>query len=238
MGEPGLEARSENQQSLAHMSSLVLSAVQAKPVTSCAEIADDILRVLSPRNPDAKGNQRTITRRVYDVLNVFAAAGLVSKTDAEVRFQPGAAPSRRVEINEQVRAAKSRIAVMEAALAERAQILIYYRLLIERNHGRPPPVPAFAMPVMFVGFRDIDQGQVKRVLDGSRLEIAARSAPIFFSPLTVFEKMRFGVDTRVRMLRRTPEIAALEPLLFPDASQPREARKTEEKEIFQIQLPR
>jgi hypothetical protein len=237
MGEPDSEIPSEKLQSLFHMSSLVLSTVQTNRVTSCAKIADEIVNLLSQTNPEAKNNQRTITRRVYDVLNVFAAAGLISKTDTEVRFQPGAGPAKRIEIIEQMRVIKSRIALKEAGLIERAQLHVCFGLLIERNHGRQLPVPAFALPLLFVGFVDIGQGEVIRVLNGSKLEISARSAPKFFSPMEVFERMNFGTENRIRMLRKTPAIAPLESLVFPDAMEIQEDGTGEKKELFQIEIP-
>jgi hypothetical protein len=117
-------------------------------------------------------------------------------------------------MSEAARPVKSRLAIKEASLVERAQLLICNKLLIDRNRRRMRPPSAVQLPAIFVAFKDVGNGEIKRALDGGKLEIVANSAPLFFSPMNVFQLLRFGIEGQLDCLRGMPQLAGLETKLF------------------------
>jgi hypothetical protein len=102
----------------------------------------------------------------------------------------------RVRRSESVRSGKARAAGKEAILVEKTELMLNYRLLIERNRRRSRPLAAVPLPSMFLAFDDVGSGEVKRSLDGAKLEIVAPRPPTYFSPMEVFRPIGFGAEGR------------------------------------------
>lgn len=199
---------------LANMSSKVLQILKENGSTTFTAVADLIVEDVQS-STDTTNNQRTTRRRVYDVLNVFHAAGLITKDSKTITFNPydhttifkgGSNDSSQIE---------ARINTKQKALLDKIKLLIYYKLLIERNKKRQRPTNAIQLQALFVGFDDVGNGQAKRSLDGRQLEIVANSPPQFFSPMMIFERMTFSPESQLGILQNMPNFSAYEPLLFP-----------------------
>jgi hypothetical protein len=206
-------ARSSKPLCLRNVASLVLSIVEKAKTTTFSGVADQILAAIGPAEAGSASEQRTLRRRVYDVLNVFCAVGLVTKDSQGITFQRTCV-SCRVSSSDGAQQVKSRLAVKEGLLVEKANMLLSHRLLIERNQKRRRPPTAVQLPLIFVAFKDAERGEIKRALDGGKLEIVAESPPMFFSPMNLFQTMPFTVESQIACVRALPELAALESLLF------------------------
>jgi hypothetical protein len=192
---------------------MVLCVLEKAKTTTFSKVADQVVAALGQHEVGSASEQQTLRRRVYDVLNVFCAAGLVTKDSKAITLRPiSAPPSMPSEATQPVR---SRLAIKEATLIERAQLLIYNKLLIDRNRRRMRPPFAVQLPAIFVAFKDVGNGEIKRALDGGKLEIVANSAPLFFSPMNVFQLLQFGIQGQLECLRTMPKLAGLEAKLFP-----------------------
>jgi hypothetical protein len=196
------------------LSSLVLSILRETETIPFEDVADRLLSQIpgGPEPPD----HRTLRRRVYDVLNVFCATGIVAKDNKILRYQPRGCVLAPLDPQNPVQQAKERLLVKEAVLAEKGRLMILYKLLIRENCQRKRPSTAVQLPSLFAGFRDVGNGEVKRSLDCSRLEVVATSPPKFFSPMNVLGELRFAIDSQIACLREMPEMEGLEPLLFPN----------------------
>jgi hypothetical protein len=123
------------------------------------------------------------------------------------------------------------LAVKEGVLVEKANMLLSHRLLIDRNRRQRRSPTAVQLPSIFVAFKNAGKGEIKRALDGGKLEIVAESPPMFFSPMNVFQTMRFGVESQIACVRAVPELAVLESLLFPRGPlAPGQVQKSEGKQ--------
>ena len=76
----------------------------------------------------------------------------------------------------------------EAYLIDKIKILMYYKLLIERNKKINRPNTAVQFPAIFVGFKDASNGEIKKSLDGKEVQIIIRSIPNG----NFFEELLFG----------------------------------------------
>jgi hypothetical protein len=227
----------DEKHSLTVMSATVLSVLRAKQSASFADLAADVVQIFGRNNPDEEINERTITRRVYDVLNVFVAAGVVKKEGNLIRIPTEQRMAPGAQDGDEIRAVKARLALKEAALLEKARLLLYYRLIIQRNQSQARPLAAFELPVICVALRDTKNGHARRTLNGSRLEIVTKADPMFFSPMELFDQLKFSVESQMALARATPEIAALEPRLFPNGAAGAKPQHITRVEEFRIPLP-
>jgi hypothetical protein len=207
------------------MAATIHSILQTSESTSFSDVADRVIRRLDEEEIGAVGEQRTLRRRVYDVLNVFCATGLVVKDSKTIRYLPMVSGGRSSEIAQQIR---ERLVFKEKILLEKTKLFLGHQLLIQRNRDRERLGTATQLPAIFVAFGDLGDGHVQRALDGKRLEIIAHSAPRFFSPMDLFDKFRFPMEEQVKLLRENPRLREIEALIFPGGERKREP-KSEEK---------
>ncbi|OHS94122.1 hypothetical protein TRFO_11411 [Tritrichomonas foetus] len=203
---------------LARVASLVYSTLEKKQQTTFVEVADSILMEISPDQVDQSGDQRTMRRRVYDVLNVLCAAGIITKDQKIISFNPYMINSLSPSSND-LREMKDRITQKERILVERATLLLFYKLLINRNSTTQRPPTTIQLPAMFVGFGNAGNGEVKRSLDGTRLEVVAQSPPLYFSPVDLYNTLGFREEQQIACIRSIPILRPLENLLFPGRDQ-------------------
>ena len=208
--------RAANPLSLANMGHAVFSILEQRQTTSFNEVADLIVGSIGPTlGLNSASEQRTVQRRVYDVLNVFLAAGFIAKDNKTIRFVPSAVHRHTPETAELVRA---RTKLKLASLVDKLRLLIFHKLLIERNARRARALDAVQLPCIFVGFTDVGNGVITKTLTGLQLQIAAQSPPLFFSPMNVFEGIGFDVAEQKRCLQEMdiPErlLESLQSLMF------------------------
>ena len=198
---------------LIKMASMILSIVRAKETTTFSEVADDIINSLGVEVADAN-NERTLRRRVYDVLNVFVAAGFIAKDNKKIMYtHPPELETCVIPTPDMF----DKVQAKKTALADKVKMFILWRLLIERNKGREKP--SGAVPIdktLFVGFRNYDQGKYRRLFDGRQLEIKAESPPLFFSPMNVVEALAFPREEQCRLLCAHEELRPLAKTLYPE----------------------
>jgi hypothetical protein len=204
--------RSSRPLCLGRMAFNILSILEESNSTSFAEVADRIIATIGAEEVGTQSEQRTLRRRVYDVLNVFCATGLIVKDNKFIQYRPILGTGKQSDVGHQIQA---RVLLKEATLAEKTKVFLGYKLLIARRREQARPPNAIQLPSIFVAFVDIGNGHVQRAFDGSRLEIIAHSPPRFFSPMGLFEKMGFPPDEQIACLRKMPALAGLEQIVFP-----------------------
>ena len=226
--------RSAKPLSLTNMATSVFSILEQRESTSFSEVADLIVDSIGQNADfDSSNEQRTLRRRVYDVLNVFFAAGFVVKENKTIKFVQSA-KRRNTEVLVQ---ARERLQLKKKVLADKLRLLIFHKLVIARNAQRARPLDAVQLPCIFVGFTDIGNGEITKTLNGLQLQIVAESPPLFFSPMNVFETLGFSIEEQSRCLKDLDVDsgrAVLETLLFsksPDMAY-------QEKDQMEIEEPK
>ncbi|KAK8893231.1 hypothetical protein M9Y10_021648 [Tritrichomonas musculus] len=217
-GEVKTNSRSSKPMCLSRVASLVYSILEQKKKTTFAEVADSIVNLVTDQNTDVANDQRTMRRRVYDVLNVLCAAHFISKEQKIITYNPevNIANANIDNGSSNLREAEERLEQKERTLMQRVTLLLFFKLLFNRNKQMIRPPNTVQLPAIFVGFSDLGNGQIHRSLDGKRLEIVAQSTPQFFSHNDLYRTLRFPIEQQINCLRQMPQIQSIENLLFPN----------------------
>jgi hypothetical protein len=199
--------------SLNHLAASVLQFIESRQFTTFQEVADRVGIEVSPHGQEAI-SERTARRRVYDVLNVFLASGLVVREGKSIRYQrlEDTDPLGAVSADESVPPALQEKA---RTLHEKVRTLVGYETLIRRNAGRDRPPSTIQLPAIIVGFSSSILGGCRSALDGKSLEIHASENPLFYSPMNVFQRIGFTNADHRETLRQFPALASLDSALFP-----------------------
>ena len=206
-------SRSSKPLCLSNLAAPILDIIKTKEITTFAEVADIIINDICKNKPE-ENKDRTLRRRVYDVLNVFCAAGFIEKNNKSIKFCY--VPSPANQINSLNNEPEYRIREKEKILFSKIKQLIYHSLLLEKNQSRNRPHNAIKLPCIFVGFRDISSGTVNRSLDGKQLSIISSSAPFFFSPIDVFKKMNFSLIDQKKHIKYYPILNIIQDEIIKD----------------------
>ena len=221
-GEPkSANSRASKPMCLSRVAALVFSSLKEKQQTTFSDVADSIVNQTSNLNIESSNDQRTMRRRVYDVLNVLCAAGFVTKDQRIIKFHPDIFNSTPSSSSIELKSAQKRVEKKNEQLVEKVWQILFYKLLFERNKKLQNSnainlTKTIHLPALFVGFDDLGNGGENRSLDGTKLEIFAKSKPHFFSPMDIFRLMNFSKQEELNCLRNTPGICQLENLIFPN----------------------
>lgn len=220
--KPSKGSRGENPLCLNRLAVSVMQFIQTKQVTTFHEVADMIVAKVAQTQNEPNG-EKTTRRRVYDVLNVFLASGLITKESKSIRYQPLGNISQETDLPPDMKELIQACEEKQAKLVQRIQLLLAYKSLMARNEKAMRPANAIPMPVIIVGFNSNIAGGSKAALNGRTLEMYASENPIFYSPMDVFSQLNFPVDLQKQLLREIPGLAASESYVFPNNGDTSEA---------------
>jgi hypothetical protein len=193
----------------------ILTVLKSRPSSSFQDVADAIIADLGGEPLDSRG-ERTVRRRVYDVLNVFVAVGYAER-DGKTIICSRSPDLQSAPSGDSIR---QKIELRQTELADKVRMLIAWRLLIERNRLRERP--SCAVPILqtlFVGFARCQGGGYDQGLDGRSVAIHAESLPVFFTPMEVIAKMGFPIEEQVGVMTQYPELQPIVPRLFPEGGE-------------------
>lgn len=129
---------------LRHFSMMVCKKVEEKGTTRYNEVADELVQhVIAERraqDPDAKGDEKNIRRRVYDALNVLMAMDIIQKDGKTISWR-GVPSSTSAALDMLTREREHQQAQVEAKrerLRESLLQLACFRNLLAYNQERPP----------------------------------------------------------------------------------------------------
>jgi hypothetical protein len=196
------------------MSSTILTIMKTQPLSTFQEVADEVVREVGSEIGDSE-NERTLRRRVYDVLNVFVAAGLVEKDGKTVRYRGSAVCE---SCGSSVNSLRQKVHNLEIDLQSKVRVLIGWELMVFRNRVSCES-PSLKVPVketFFFGFRESSVEYYDQALDGRKITIHCHSSPGLFSPLEVIDKVGFNEEDRFRILEQHEELRSLLPVVFPN----------------------
>jgi hypothetical protein len=193
-----------------------MKVIQSNPVTTFQDAADVVVEEMRAEH-SGHGDDKNTRRRVYDVLNVFLASGLIIRDGRSIRFRGLGTPPPIEEIPESERAFARTCELKQARLVGQIKLLLGYRALIARNASQPRPASAVPLPTIIVGFNSNIEGDSNMSLDHKTLQIHASANPLFYSPMDVFQNVNLSTEVQRDELRQIPALAAMESFVFGDA---------------------
>ena len=197
--------------SLTKLSSKIFSIMKTQQKTTFAEVADIILN----ENKDQVIEERTLRRRVYDILNVLCAANMITKDDKKIYFHSPDMLGKSMAYTDTYKQAQDRVTMKQNDLMEKVRQLLFFKLLINRNKNFQRCEKAIQLPTILIGFSNVSNGDISKSLDGKNLVVASTSPPQFFSPLNVFDAIGFSPEEKAAVIRSIKPIASLEYLFLP-----------------------
>ena len=143
--------------------------------TTSEDLATVIINNIMRKQPGLTG-QETIRRRIYDVINVLSAAGVIDKVGKQLIWHgyqgANVAPIVLPGSGED----EQRILAKEQVLRDKVSLLTLYKALLNRNfkRGTTPP-DSVSLPAIIVGIKEPDKASVTQPMDGCELEIRANN---------------------------------------------------------------
>jgi hypothetical protein len=195
---------------LTALAASILTFLQSQVVTTLPAVTDQIWREVSEFGGDTN-TEKTIRRRVYDVLNVLLASGIVVREGTSLRYQRSEVPTEEIEREDEI---SDELIKKEQLLNEKVQMLIAYETLIRRNSNRGRFGSIVKLPTIVVGFGNKTPKHSNSSQDGKVLEILISEKPVLYSPMDVLNRMGLSDESRKEAFRQFPELASLESSLF------------------------
>lgn len=199
--------------SLNNMSAKILNIIRTHQTTTFSEVADQIIKECNGN--DEYSNEKTTRRRVYDVLNVFLAAGLITKEAKNIKYVQSSIsfnPPQEIPEKEDL---SEKCDMLQEAVARKLKAYLLYRALLERNKTKIRPSGSVQLPAVFVEFPN-DRGVSELSLDQKTLEISAEQHPSFYSPVDILNSLNLNINSQREFVRRSPSLSKFESLVFPD----------------------
>ena len=195
---------------LNNLSSIVLSIIRNKQISTFNEIADLVISSQNLFNDNLI--QTTIRRKIYDILNILLATGIIQKENKQIFFKP----LQPFQIPESEIPLLQKCEYLQNILITKIKTLILYRALIERNQNLPKSNNIIQLPAIFLGLNDISSN-INRNLDGKKLEIIGKNSPMFFSPNDILEKINLPLQKQKEIIfKKSPILSKLEPFIIPN----------------------
>lgn len=185
-------ARSAKPLSMSNLSGSVLSYIARNPDTSFQQVSDALVCEMSQEN------EKTTRRRVHDVLNIFCAAGLVTRNAKSLRYCPQALEPGSCS-------AAPRCEEKQRQIAAKIGLLLAYRTLIERNRSRARPQATLQLPAIIIGFEN-RKGTSAGGIDGRTLVIRSETKPKFFSPMDILRMIPTSALVADEFFAKNPEM--------------------------------
>jgi hypothetical protein len=185
-----------------------LDVMRELETTTSEDIANMIIDKLTRTTP-SRSSQKTIRHRIYDVINVLSAAGVVDKVGKQIVWHGGRqAPNARP--NAAPRATgddDARIAAKERMLRDKVSLLTLYKALIKRNFAHEPTADVLGLPVILLGIKDAAQITFTQSLNRCELEVRSTGGLVFMAPSEILQKINLERKTVKGILDLSPELA-------------------------------
>jgi hypothetical protein len=208
--------RREKPLCLNNLAASVMKFIEATQVTTFQDVADRLVLEVSRLPGESKG-EKTTRRRVYDVLNVFLAAGLIERSGKSIRLcvPPDGADDEAADSDEG-RSIMNGCEEKQRLLKDKIRLLAAYKGLVARNMALQRPRSTVKLPSIFIGFNTNISGSSNTSLDGRRFEIQSSGKPVFYSPMEILEGVGLGQEYRREVFRQYPILSSMEHQVFED----------------------
>ena len=158
--------------------------------------------------------QDTIRRRIYDVINVLAASGLIEKVGKKITWNSTtpylqALPSGDSSLNQittnEDKIIESRIKEKEAQLRAKICLLTLYKALTERNFPKSASEKDISLPTILICLENSnDIAFSPSDPDNKRIEIRATKQIKLQSPLEILKNINFDKNVIAKLLQAQP----------------------------------
>ena len=176
--------------------------------TTSENIANLIIGNLTFQHPGLKG-QETIRRRIYDVINVLSAAGVIDKVGKQIIYQGTSRFCKSSSTNQTSLSEDDvqRIKDKEKNLEDKITLLILYKTLIQRNFQAVEPNDRIHFPAIIVGIKDPSNTILKHPMLRTELEFITKEPMMFLAPSDILRRIDLPKESIKDFLDASPDYA-------------------------------
>lgn len=158
-------------------------------------------------NAKSTTTQDTIRRRIYDVINVLAASGMVDKVGKKITWKGAPQSIRSFSISNakglympspEDQEIESRIIEKEIELKLKVGLLTLYKALIQRNFPEEVSTQkrAISLPIILICLQDPEDGVIYPLDENkTKVELQSQKDIIFQSPMDILKNMTFDPNS-------------------------------------------
>ena len=174
--------------------------------TTSEDIATCIIEKLTFQHPGLKD---TIKRRIYDVINVLSAAGVIDKVGKQIIYQGTSPFFKSIPVNSSVLSENdiNRIKNKEKLLESKIALLTLFKALIQRNFKIPEPENRIKLPAILVGVKEPSSTILKHPLVRTEVEFTSKEPMVFLAPSDVLMKINLPKESIKAFLDASPDYA-------------------------------
>lgn len=158
-------------------------------------------------------SQDTVKRRIYDVINVLSAAGIIEKSGKKLiwhglnvmnpkREQADRPAEMEPKPSEKTPEQES-LETKEKYLYSKIKRLVLYKTLIQRNTTVPRPENAISLPSIIIGFASDETVKTEKKEKYS-LDVTASQPKLYLSPAEILDKLPIEREKVEKMLSKNP----------------------------------
>lgn len=186
----------------------VMELIRDLKSTTSEDIATCIIEKLTIQNPGLKG-QDTIKRRIYDVINVLSAAGIIDKVGKQIIYQGTSPFFKTIPANSSVLSESDiqRIKAKEKLLQSKIALFTLFKVLIQRNFNVPEPENRIKLPAILVGVKEPSSTILKHPLVRTEVEFTSKEPMVFLAPSEVLTKINLPKESIKAFLEASPDYA-------------------------------
>lgn len=201
--------KSSNRLCLKSLAPPTVEVLKELGTTSSEDAATYIISQLSKSSHNEISGQDTIRRRIYDVINVLSASGIIDKVGKQIVWRGFQIYNpKEIKITNSISpVVEQRIANKEKSLREKVRLLTLYKVLIARNFIPKTPKNAVYLPSIIIGVENPDRDILTPLPIRSDLEILTKSPLLFISPLEILQGIDLDKTSIHAILRAVPEIS-------------------------------
>lgn len=203
------EANQKSKVCLKSLAPNTMNVIRKLQRTTPEVIANIIIQQLTNEHPNMNG-QETIRRRIYDVINVLSAAGVIDKVGKQIIYQgtsryfntlPTPHPYLKDEDSQRIRK-------KEKQLEEKIVLLTLFKSLIQRNYPiAEPPQGSKPLPQIIIGINEQSSMNLKYPQSRSELELSTKHKMIFLAPSDMLKRLHFPKTSIKAFLEASPDYA-------------------------------
>ncbi|KAK8833990.1 hypothetical protein M9Y10_025551 [Tritrichomonas musculus] len=200
--------KQKNKICLKNLAPHTMELIRDLKTTTSEDIATCIIEKLTFQNPGLKG-QDTIKRRIYDVINVLSAAGVIDKVGKQIIYQGTSPFFKSIPVNSSVLSESDikRIQNKEKLLESKIALLTLFKALIQRNFILPEPENRIKLPAILVGVKEPSSTILKHPLVRTEIEFTSKEPMVFLAPSEVLMKINLPKESIKAFLEASPDYA-------------------------------
>jgi hypothetical protein len=183
-----------------------LDVVRELGTSNSEDVASVIIARLIGPNPPLSAHE-TIRRRIYDVINVLSAAGVIDKVGKQILWRGGRPAPVMPPIPSTPDASEGRVHRKEEMLREKVRLLTLDKVLIKRNFSRDQSPGSMTLPVILIGIQDPTHTTFTQSVNRCQLEIKSRRNMQFLAPSDILQKIDLPKPSIQGILTLSPDLS-------------------------------